>query len=173
MEKVTRNGWKAALLAVMVLLCSHVMFGDADNWTPAGAPAPTMKSLDAIYEAVSSLSPSISEREGYCRYFSCPAGGAATTILSVPAGRRFVLRKLSVTQSGLVWSISGGPNLHIDAHICYAAYEDPAGNDQYEFAWDFPDGCAVVEGPNDLTFTNSHGSLAIHTHFVGYFYDVP
>ncbi|HUT29387.1 MAG TPA: hypothetical protein VMX13_06320 [Sedimentisphaerales bacterium] len=173
METVKEYGFKAAILAVMLLMCCHVMFGDADNWSPPGPPAPTMKSLDAIYEAVASMSPGISEREGYCRYFICPSGGAVTTILSVPAGKRFVLRKLSVTQSAEVWSISGGPNLHIDAHICYAAYESTAGSDQYQFAWDFPDGCAVVEGPNDLTFTNNHASLAIHTHFVGYLYDVP
>lgn len=173
MEKVKRNGWKVALLVVIGLMCSHVMFGDADNWNPPGPPAPTMKSLDAIYEAVASMSPGISEREGYCKYFICPSGGAVTTILSVPTGKRFVLRKLSVTQSAEVWSISGGPNLHIDAHICYTAYRSGAASDDYEFMWDFPDGCAVVEGPNDLTFTNNHVSSEIHTHFVGYFYDVP
>jgi hypothetical protein len=134
-----------------------------------------MKSLDAVYDAVVSMSPGISQRQGYCKYFSCPPGGVVTTIMSVPAGRRFVLRQLSVTQSAEVWSISGGPDLNIDAHICYSGYEyeGPGEIDKYEFAWDFPDGCAVVQGPNDLTFTNDHGTLAIHTHFVGYFYDIP
>jgi hypothetical protein len=166
MEKVKRNGWKVAFLAVAALMCSHVLFGDAANWDPPGPPAPTMTSLDEIYNA---MSPSISQRQGFAKHFHCPAA-ATTTILTVPSGKRFVLRKLQVGMRAYEWEISGGPNLHIDARICYTK-EDNAG-DHFDLIWDFPDGCAVVDGPNDLTFTNTH-TVAIDTHFVGYFYDVP
>jgi hypothetical protein len=157
MEKVKKNGWKVAFLAVVALMCSHVIFGDAANWDPPGPPAPTMTSLDAIYNA---MSPSISQREGFARYFICPPN-TTTTILTVPSGRKFVLRKVSVQQITLNWRILGGPNLHI------------VGGDELVAMREFPDGCAVVEGPNDLTFLNQHPTTAIHTHFIGYSYDVP
>jgi hypothetical protein len=168
MEKIKRNGWKVAFLAVAALMCSHVLFGDAPNWDPPGPPAPTMTSLDAIYNA---MSPGISQREGYCRYFPAPPV-TTSTVLTVAAGKRFVLRKLHVAQAALAWSIAGGPNLNIDARIAYAAYQPSGSGDGYQLIWDFPDGCVVVEGPNDLTFTNN-STNSIYTHFVGYFYDVP
>lgn len=165
MEKVKANGWTVVFLALIALMCSHVIFGDADNWNPPGPPAPTMKSLDAIYNAVESMSPSISQREGYCRKFSCPSN-TETTLLAVPAGRRFVLRKLWVANTGQTWEIFGDPNdCHIHCTIVYTG--DPA-----ETMWDFPDGCVVVEGPNDLTFHSTAPSV-IWTTVVGYLYDVP
>jgi hypothetical protein len=133
-----------------------------------------MHTLDEIYNAVTSVSPSISQREGYSKFHNCEPL-TTTTILAVPTGRRFVLRKLHVSINAPHWSINGGPNVHIDSSIAEATYTMAPGGSEtmYEFIPDFPDGCVVVEGPNDLTLTNTHGSYTIKTHFIGYFYDVP
>jgi hypothetical protein len=164
MEKVKRNGWKVAFLAVAALMCSHVIFGDAANWDPPGPPAPTMTSLDAIYNV---MSPGTLRKEGFAKYFDCPPA-TTTTILTVPSGKRFVLRKLWVIFEPLDWRIDGGSDLHFDAKIVTTA---SGGYKSYML--DFPDGCAVVEGPNNLTFTNNRASDNIPTHWVGYFCDVP
>ena len=64
-----------------------------------------------------------------------------------------------------VWIINGGTNVHIDWSIINTATE-------LKKMWDFPDGCVVVEGGNNLTFSNSAAG-PIYTNFAGYFYDVP
>ncbi|MHC4739463.1 MAG: hypothetical protein ACYS9Y_11225, partial [Planctomycetota bacterium] len=115
--------------------------------------------------------PGISQREGFCKYFDCPA--TSTIICTVPAGRRFVLRKLCVSSDSIEWRIDGGPNLSIRHHINKTKFV--TGTDtyhEYTLMHDFPDACVVVEGPNDLTFIHDSGN-SIGTHFVGYFYDVP
>jgi len=164
-KKVNTN----LVLAIMLLagLLGYALLVQAGNLEPSAPPGPTMKTPNEIHEAIASVSPSISQREGYCKYISMP-GNTTTTILTVPAGRRFVLRKLWVYYAELAWTIQGGPNLYIDASIFYI---NSGSASERSLMWDFPDGCAVVEGPNDLTFNSSLGA-DIKTHIVGYFYDI-
>lgn len=151
----------------------YSMIADAGNLDPDAPPAPTMKTMQEVYDAVqatqaavvTSGSPSISEREGYCKHINMPQY-ATTTILTVPAGKKFVLRKLWVGSQTDVWSIQGG-GVHIDWSIVTTLTSGI-----YSLMWDFPDGCVVVEGPDVLTFANTGGGT-INTNYVGYFYDVP
>jgi hypothetical protein len=161
-QKTTITAVGVIALTGLLAFCFYAMAG---NLEPSAPPGPTMKTLDQIYDAISSTSPSISQREGYCRFHSCSPGN--TTILTVPMGQRFVLRKLWVYHSAEYWTISGGPNCYIDASILYT--RDTGARD---LMWDFPDGCVVVEGGNSLTFNNSDVS-PIKSNVVGYFYDVP
>jgi hypothetical protein len=159
----TRVVVSVLVLAGLLVFCLYALAGDLE---PNAPPAPTMHTLDEVYNAVSSMSPSMSQREGYSKFHSCTPGGG-TTILTVPAGGRFVLRKLWVRNSSDSWDISGGPNCYLHPTILHT--NDGTVRDRM---WDFPDACVVVESGNSLTFNNQTGG-SIYTMFMGYFYDVP
>ena len=177
METKQKSTKVVVSLLALVGLVAFSLFAVGGSLEPNSPPGPTMKTLDELYDTIVSASPSVSQKEGYTKYFLCPAD-ANTTILTVPAGKRFVLRKLWVRRDlgswEENWAVNGGPNLYIQGSITYTKYTDGQdGRFDYALMYEFPEGCAVVEGPNDLTFTNYHTSLAYRTHFVGYSYDVP
>ncbi|HUT29488.1 MAG TPA: hypothetical protein VMX13_06835 [Sedimentisphaerales bacterium] len=149
------------VLAGLLVFCLYAIAGDLE---PNAPPAATMHTLDEIYNAVGSTGPSILQRDGYCTYRNCGTG--TTTILTVPTGRRFVLRKLWVRSSAAGWTISGGPNCDLNSTLI-----NTNNGEVRDYMWDFPDGCVVVGGGYSLTFNNPAGG--IDTIFIGYFYDVP
>jgi hypothetical protein len=164
MEKIKRNGWKVAFLAVVgALMCSHVIFGDAANWDPPGPPAPTMTSLDAIQSAVEDASCGVSEREGYCQFLSVEYG--THTLFTVPTGKRFVLLKLFVPRTNAWYLRVDGEAL---IHYAIAQTSSTAAS----YMWDFPDRCVVVDPGQVLEFENGIGT-PLAAHIIGYFYDVP
>jgi hypothetical protein len=177
MEKVKRNGWKLAFLAVAALMCSHVIFGDAANWDPPGPPAPTMTSLEGIYAAVSTASSGIAEREGFCQYFEVPKN-STVEILTVPAGKRFVLLKLHFTGPYLshytTWHLTVDDSLFIAGIINEVVRTTETS---YSPVHDFPDRCVVVNAGQTLRAVNEWDAggpdIPYKVHVIGYFCDVP
>jgi hypothetical protein len=166
MEKVKRNGWKVAFLVVAALMCSHVIFGDAANWDPPGAPAPTMASLDEIYAAVSTASSGIAEREGYAEPFHYTTIGDYQVIHTVPPGKRLVLLKLFV-ESGVNWKLSANDTEVLRGDSIGSRYS--GGGTSY--TWDFPDRCVVFNAGDEVRFSNP-GSPC-RGELIGYHYDAP
>jgi hypothetical protein len=165
MEKVRRNGWKLAFLALIALMCSHIIFGDAANWDPAAPPGPTMTSLDAIYSAIGTASSGIAEREGYVQDFHYTAIGDIEVVHTVPTGKRFVLLNLYV-QSGLSWVLYANDNMLLHGttiNVTAAGIESRT--------WDFPDRCVVFNAGEQVKFGNP--SHACKVALIGYHYDAP
>jgi len=55
MEKIKRNGSKLVFIAVIALVCSWAMLGNAGSLNPSAPPAPTMKTLDEIYTKIDTI----------------------------------------------------------------------------------------------------------------------
>jgi len=56
MEKIKKNGSKVIFLAVIALVCSWAMLGNAGNLNPSAPPASTMHTLEEIYNQIANLS---------------------------------------------------------------------------------------------------------------------
>jgi hypothetical protein len=170
MEKVKRNGWKVAFLAAMALVCSHVIFGDVDNWEHNGPPAPTMTSLDKIYDAVNTGSCGVAEREGFCGHWHVGTG-ATQNVMTVPAGKNFVLLKLTASTSEwniikTQWDLTLNDQPWISGQFSYFSTSEG------RHTWDFPDRCVVAHEGDVVKFVNTTGYMMYPT-VIGYFYDVP
>jgi hypothetical protein len=156
-------------LAGLLGLLTLAIAGDLE---PNGPPAPTMKTLNEIYDAVIAGSSGISEREGYLKHVDVDPC-STYTFFTVPTGKRFVLlnltfrydysefrRKAYLTVNGNF--LTGYPYLR--------SYTDPLNMIQ-SYA-DFPDRCVVVNAGETLKVVNDESS-ALKVMIVGYFHDVP
>jgi hypothetical protein len=152
----------AGLLGILTL-------ATAGNLEPNALPAPTMKTLNEIYDAVIG----VSQREGYIGHFALPAKSNVVCFI-VQAGKQFVLlnltfryddsefrRKAYLTVNGNF--LTGYPYLR--------SYTDPTKNMIQSYA-DFPDRCVVVNAGETLKVVNDESS-ALKVMIVGYFHNVP
>ena len=55
MEKIKKNSSKVVFLAVIVLVCSWAILSDAGSLNPSAPPAPTMHTLEDIYNEVGNI----------------------------------------------------------------------------------------------------------------------
>ncbi len=158
-----------SVLALAVLLAFSLL-ATGGNLEPSAPPGPTMKSLDEVYNAVTS---GMFNREGYCQYFTVTGGSAGTQILTVPAGRRFVLRKLYVQHS------NDGYNDHWHLTAGGTSVEGrwlrpESTSSGAQFMHDFPDGCVVVNAGETLTAYKEtpYYDCTMNILVIGYFHDV-
>lgn len=151
------------LLALVGLLLLSLS-GQAGNLEPSASPAPTMRTLDEIYDAVTD----VSQREGYTQVFDI-AASSTVTCFTVPAGKRFVLLKVTVQPPSY-----RDIDLTVNDSLFVTAETMPyLGCDHYvgAFVGDFPDRCAVVDAGATLKIVNSE-TLAQKLTVVGYFFDI-
>jgi hypothetical protein len=165
MEKRNVNTNLVAALLIVVAVLGYGLIGRAGNLEPNNPPAPTMKTLQEIYDAVGAEGSGVSQREGFCKYVFVPAASTTTVIEEVPVGKRFVILKLFMNGAGDDWEIKVNGENFIKGRIVYTGY----GSGQ-TFMWDFPDRCVVADAGDTITFvTGSEG----HAQIIGYFFDVP
>ena len=181
MEKrnVTTN-LVAALLVVIAVL-GYGLIGKAGNLEPSAAPDSTMKTMQEIYDAVEATQSAVVEegssvlqREGFCKTLNVTSG--TTPVLTVPAGKRFVLLKLYAYYDviSLSWSLMVNDSTTLfDGNIVRAGSEMVMTWEYIQqFIHDFPDRCVVVDGNDTLNVFNFGGST-LHITIIGYYYDVP
>jgi hypothetical protein len=131
--------------------------------TPPGAPQPTMKTLDQIYDAATSH---VSEREGYWQSFQISAQSTHTAF-TVPAGKQFVLLQLRV-YSDTGWRLIVGNTTRLTGKIL----DTGTGWAENGFV-EFPDRCVVVDAGETLKIEDTFVPDDLYITLVGYYHDVP
>jgi hypothetical protein len=134
-----------------------------------------------IWAITSIPSPSLAERarEGYCKVFTVTPD-SNETILVVPDGKRFVLRKLYAIFESLYrweWQLTVDDVLFMDGRINMRGYQSGVGPDAYSYAFyqgvhDFPDQCVVVNSGETLKAQNLHSQQEVRMTFIGYYENV-
>jgi hypothetical protein len=153
-EKRTRK----VVVGVLVLasLLGLWTLATAGNLSPSAPPAPTMRTLDEIYDAIVTGS---SSREGYLNQLNVPAGN--TTLFTVPTGKQFVLLKMYL-RSPYEYLTKNGSFLTGGFYTCN-------GGESGLFTFmDFPNRCVVLNSGDTLGIQNDVGG-SIATLVVGYF----
>jgi hypothetical protein len=151
----------AVVLGTFAGVLAFSLLATAGSLEPNAPPAPTMRTLDEIYEAVNASASAVLQREGYLKYVSVPPD-SNETFFTVPDGKRFVMLKLFMRQN--VGTLTVDDQVLIE-HWYLA--------DNYGITdADLPDGCVVVNAGETLKAENTGQQGATIT-IVGYFYDVP
>ncbi|GEM_PF-5633436 len=164
-----RNDAKGIAGLVMVLtLIGITLWALAGELEPSEPPDSTMKTLDQIYQAASA---GILEREGFCRKFELSAS-STSDLLTVPAGKRFVLLRLNSTYiSNGKWELECD-TFHFDNTVTLFQRNDAGGSTDYRYVTDFPDRCLVVDSEDSLSVTNtSTNNLSVT--ITGYYFNTP
>jgi hypothetical protein len=163
---------KSTKVVICVLALAGLLWvltlATAGNLEPNTLPAPTMKTLNEIYDAVIG----VSQREGYIGHFDLPADSNVVCFI-VPAGKQFVLLNLtfrydySASRRKAYLTVNGN---FLTGYPYLRSYTDPTSMVQ-SYA-DFPDRCVVVNAGETLKVVNDESS-ALKVMIVGYFHDVP
>ncbi len=136
-------------------LLGFSLFAVAGELNPPAPPAPTMKTLDDIYNIASS---GIAEREGYIQCFEFTGSISAETLFTVPTGKRFVLLKLAWIDEFDDLTVNDDPFVDLNIFGTYLA--------------DFPDRCVLVDENETLKLVKSSNTTTHKVCIIGYFYDV-
>jgi hypothetical protein len=159
-ERRNIMNWK-----IVVVPVAGILFAMAVTILPPLAATPNTPSdslllaLQDIQEAIASLSES---KEGYWEYFEIPAD-SNQVLVTVPAGKQFVLRELYCPRTWLGWQ------LNVDDEVYFKSIQTQAGK-QVLYIHNFPDECVAFGPGTTLTFVNNNTDVLDMT-VVGYFRD--
>jgi hypothetical protein len=145
-------------LLALAALCVFSLLAMAGNLEPNAPPAPTMKTLNEIYDAVTG----VSQREGYINHIDMEPN-SSTTLFTVPTGKKFVLLKMVLRDWQMYLTKNG-------SFLTGGAYTQKASENGMTFM-DFPDRCVVLNAGDSLGIVNSE-IQAVKAMVVGYFFDI-
>lgn len=165
-----------AKIAIGVLIFAGLLglwtLAAAGDLEPSGPPAPTMKTLNEVYDSVVEGSSGISKREGY--WADVEVGSAGNhDFFTVQAGKQFVLLRVTITGDSTsvgYWDVylTDGNFSMGSRYMRY--YVDPVY--YYGFCYeDFPDRTVTVNAGDTLSIVNND-SYARRVRIVGYFFDI-
>ena len=165
MAKKNVNTNLVVVLLVLVGLLGYALFAQAGNLEPSAAPAPTMKTLQEVYDAASG---GINEREGFIVQLT---ESSEPNVLTVPAGKEFVIMQILTRGPDRTWNLKIDDNLFLNQDIFGLKQKVSTYSSYFEGTYNitFPDRCVTVEQSQTLSFeTTSSPSITI----LGYYYDV-
>ncbi|MFA5252004.1 MAG: hypothetical protein WC454_05400 [Phycisphaerae bacterium] len=151
----------------LAVLSGILTLATAGNLEPDAPPAPTMKTLNEIYDAVAG----VSQREGRLQQVNVDAS-STYTLFTVPAGKQFVLLNLTFRYDSSKRRAYLTVNDNFLTGYPYVRSYTDTSNFTQSYA-DFPDRCVVVNAGETLKVVNEEPSAALKAMIVGYFYDVP
>lgn len=165
MKKKNVNTNLVIALLVLVGLLGYALLAKAGNLEPSAAPAPTMKTLQQVYDAASG---GINEREGFVQQLTASSD---PNVLTVPSGEEFVIMQILTRAPDGSWNLKIDDVQFLNQDIF--GFKQKIGSDYYavvaNFDVTFPERCVTVEQGQTLSFeTTSSPSITI----IGYLYDV-
>jgi hypothetical protein len=164
METGKRGAKIVASVLVLAGFFALALIAGAGSLEPGAPPGPTMKTMDQLYGAATS---GVLEREGYCTTVT-EAGGVPTNILTVPAGKRFVLLRIYVQDleeppNDDGWQLLADSRLLIDGAIVNIAADKQ---------FNFPDRCVAVEAGETLKLDTKDDAYEVLMTVIGYYYNI-
>lgn len=86
---------KAVILALLTIVVGYAIVHAQGDLTPVGTPAPSMKTLDQIYSAVTG---DVASREP-AYFYGDTTTSSSLTLATVPAGKRLVILKMQLSNT--------------------------------------------------------------------------
>ncbi len=165
MKKKNVNTNLVIVLLVLGGLLGYALLAQAGNLEPSAAPAPTMKTLQEVYDVASS---GINEREGFVKQLT----SSDPNVLTVSAGKEFVILQTLTRDPSRTWNLKIDDIQFLNENIFGHKQISSSSGAAYAgtFNITFPDRCVTVEQGQVLSFEAiSAPSITI----IGYYYDVP
>lgn len=146
-KKIANTNLTVILLALAGLTVYNLL-AKAGNLEPSEPPGPTMKTLDEIYEAVSAAPP---QKEPFVESFVVNNFNRTKKIVDVPAGKRFVLRKIYMSSyDWFIGECSGGCTQPEYINSLFEGVMFSGMSSEVQQVHDFPDKLVVFEGGQTL-----------------------
>lgn len=150
---------KALFFALLAIGVGYAIVHAQGNLTPAGSPAPSMKTLDQIYSAITG---DVSSREP-AYFYGDTTTSSSLTLATVPAGKRLVILKMELSNT---FAMDNSNKVKIGTKSLIE--KGASSNLQVGDLVEFPDRCVQVLPGESLKLIKG-GSMNWEGWFIGYY----